>query len=96
MVDGGYEGLQRISLSTSLITDHLASSYYEGLGSENLTLKTFVEEGKAPAPDEANSEKDEESANEPGGKEGKAPAGDGHVSDGGCGHGSDEDKEKSG
>lgn len=52
MVDGSYEGLQRISLSTCMITDHLANSYYEGLGLENLTHKTFIEEGKMPAPDQ--------------------------------------------
>lgn len=34
-----------------MITDHLANSYYEGLGQENLTHKTFIEEGKMPAPE---------------------------------------------
>ncbi|BDA47245.1 probable Sn1-specific diacylglycerol lipase alpha [Coccomyxa sp. Obi] len=51
LVDGTFEGLQTIHLSTAMITDHLANSYYEGLGQENLTHKTFIEEGKMPAPD---------------------------------------------
>lgn len=51
LVDGTFEALQSIRLSASMITDHLANSYYEGLGRENLTHKTFIEEGKMPAPE---------------------------------------------
>ena len=54
-----------------MITDHLANSYYEGLGQENLTHKTFIEEGKMPAP---------ESKDEPGDK-GQQIDGDGGDKD---------------
>lgn len=58
-VDGSFEELQTIHLSTAMITDHLANTYYDGLGQENLTHKTFIEEGKMPAPESKEESKDE-------------------------------------
>lgn len=76
LVDGTYEGLQRISLSTCMITDHLANSYYEGLGQDNLTNRTFVEEGKMPAPDQ-------DAKGEGGETDGAEPDQEGDEKDGG-------------
>ena len=69
-MDGAFEELQSIRLSASMITDHLANSYYEGLGQENLTHNTFIEEGKMPAPEDS------------GGEEGKRGKGEQHEKKG--------------
>ncbi|CAK0787789.1 hypothetical protein CVIRNUC_011011 [Coccomyxa viridis] len=50
MVDGDFEGLQRICLTSCMITDHMANSYYDGLGHGNLTQQTLIEEGKMEDP----------------------------------------------
>lgn len=59
VVDGSFEGLQRICLSAGMITDHLANSYYDALGQPNLTHKTFIEEGKMTPPPEDEPSKDD-------------------------------------
>ena len=69
--DGGCAALQRISLSAQMIDDHLTASYYEALGQENLTQKTFVEEGKVEPPEEAGGKPGEGSAGEQGGGDGE-------------------------
>jgi hypothetical protein len=82
LVDGTFEALQSIRLSASMITDHLANSYYEGLGRENLTHKTFIEEGKMPAPETGKGASGEEGEQKKGDEGEKAEEDEGEGGDG--------------